>query len=152
MNQNQNNEAAYEDERFGFIKSQTKKGANLRESRESLEDLDDDLLANQQSYRAGGAPAGGAAPPLGGTIDLAEISVDLFNRLLKTGIIRANPQIKTDHDKKLVVLDEQSTVKFQNGLLFAQYLIVLKEVLAKVNQDFAINSALVSTLKNLSSP
>jgi len=39
-------------------------------------------------------------------LELAEINDDLFNRLLKTGIIRANPQIKTDHEKKLVVLDE----------------------------------------------
>ena len=91
MNQNQNNEAAYEDERFGFIKSQTKKGANLRESHETLEDLDDDLLGGQPSYRARAAPARAAAPPSDRTIDLAEIGVDLFNRLLKTGIIRANP-------------------------------------------------------------
>lgn len=152
MNQNLNSAAAYEDERFGFIKSQTKNGANLRESRESLDDLDVDLLNNQQSYRGQGVPARGAAAPSDPSIELAEIGVDLFNRLLKTGIIRASPQIKTDHDRKLVVLDEQSTVKYQNGLLFAQYLIVLKEVLAKVNQDFAINSELVSTLKNLSSP
>ena len=90
MNQNQNNEATYEDERFGFIKSQTKKGPNLRESRENSDDLDDDLLGGQPSYRARAAPARAAAPP-GRTIDLAEIGVDLFNRLLKTGIIRANP-------------------------------------------------------------
>jgi hypothetical protein len=106
MSQNHNNEAAYEDERFGFIKSQTKKGANLRESRETLDDIDDDLLGNQESYRARAPPGRGAAPRSDRTIDLAEIGVDLFNRLLKTGIIRANPQIKTDHDKKLVVLDE----------------------------------------------
>jgi hypothetical protein len=56
-----------------------------------LDDLDGDLLGNQNSYRARGAPARGAAPPSDRTIDLAEIGVDLFNRLLKTGIIRANP-------------------------------------------------------------
>jgi hypothetical protein len=106
MNQNQNNEGAYEDERFGFIKSQTKNAANLRESRETMDDLEDDLLGNQQSYRARAAAGVVAAPPSDRAIDLAEIGVDLFNRLLKTGIIRASPQIKTDHDKKLVVLDE----------------------------------------------
>jgi hypothetical protein len=71
-----------------------------------LDDIDDDLLGNQESYRARAPPGRGAAPRSDRTIDLAEIGVDLFNRLLKTGIIRANPQIKTDHDKKLVVLDE----------------------------------------------
>ena len=91
MSQNPHNEAAYEEERFGFIKSQTKKGANLGESGESLDDLDVDLLGNQASYRDGGAPARGAAPPSERAADLAEIGVDLFNRLLKTGIIRANP-------------------------------------------------------------
>ena len=45
-------------------------------------------------------------------IDLAEIELDLFNRLLKTGVIRANPNIKTLHEKKLVLLDPGSTVKF----------------------------------------
>lgn len=52
----------------------------------------------------------------------------------------------------MVVLDEQSTIRFHNGLLFAQYLIVLKEVLSKVNQDLAIDPNLVTTLKNQSTP
>jgi hypothetical protein len=67
------------------------------------------------------------------TIELSEIDLDLFNRLLKTGIIRASPSIKTHHDRKVVVLDAPSTLKFQNGVIFAGYLIVLKEVLTKHN-------------------
>lgn len=66
-------------------------------------------------------------------MELSEIEIELFNRLLKTGIIRASPNIKTLHDRKIVILDAQSTMKFQNGMLFAGYLIVLKEVLYKHN-------------------
>jgi hypothetical protein len=66
---------------------------------------------------------------------------------LKTGIIRASPNIKTLHERKVVVLDVPSTLKFQNGEIFASYLIVLKEVLQKLNQDFAVDQHLVSKLK-----
>jgi len=85
-------------------------------------------------------------------VDLAEISMDLFNRLLKTSIIRASPNIKTLHDRKVVVLDAASTAKYQNGLLFASYLIVMKEVLYKINQDFSIDDDLASKLKEQSTP
>jgi hypothetical protein len=73
--------------------------------------------------------------------------MDLFNRLLKTAIIRASPGIKTLHDRKVVILDANSTARYQNGLLFASYLIVLKEVLYKVNQDFSIDDQLPNKLK-----
>lgn len=79
--------------------------------------------------------------------ELSEINMDLFNRLLKTSVIRASPAIKTLHDRKVVILDANSTAKFQNGILFASYLIVLKEVLQKVNQDFSVDNNLVSNLK-----
>jgi hypothetical protein len=52
---------------------------------------------------------------------------------MKTGIIKASPNIKTLHDKKIVILDAPNTLKFQNGVLFAGYMIVLKEVLSKHN-------------------
>ena len=68
-----------------------------------------------------------------GNVDLAEMDIELFNRLLKVGVIRVTPNIKTLHEKKIVVLDAPSTIKFQNGVLFGNYLLVLKEVLAKVN-------------------
>ena len=61
--------------------------------------------------------------------DHSEISMDLFNRLLKTSVIRASPAIKTLHDRKVVILDANSTARYQNGILFASYMIVLKEVL-----------------------
>jgi hypothetical protein len=73
--------------------------------------------------------------------------MDLFNRLLKTSVIRASPETKILHDRKLVILDNNSTARFQNGLLFGSYLIVLKEVLYKVNQDFSVDDKLVSNLK-----
>ena len=87
-----------------------------------------------------------------GEVEGAEIDIELFNRLLKTGVIKASPSIKTLHDRKVVILDSHSTVRFQNGILFANYLIVLKEVLYKVNQDFAVDPNLPDKLKEQSSP
>ena len=66
---------------------------------------------------------------------------------MKTGVIRASPNIKTLHEKKMVILDAPSTMKFQNGVVFAGYMIVLKEVLSKHNQDFAIDQNLSNKLK-----
>jgi hypothetical protein len=105
--------------------------------------LDESLLRNQDPRTDRTQQSG---------VDLAEISIDLFNRLLKTAIIRATPGIKTLHDRKVVVLDANSTARHQNGLLFASYLIVLKEVLYKVNQDFSIDDQLPNKLKEQSTP
>jgi len=66
---------------------------------------------------------------------------------MKTGVIRASPNIKTLHDSKKVILDAPSTMKFQNGTIFAAYMIVLKDVLSKHNQDFAIDQNLPAKLK-----
>lgn len=41
----------------------------------------------------------------GGVVDLNELDLDLFNRLLKTSVIRASPAIKTIHERKVVILD-----------------------------------------------
>ena len=85
-------------------------------------------------------------------VELAEIDIELFNRLLKVGVIRVTPNIKTLHEKKIVVLDAPSTIKFQNGVLFGTYLIVLKEVLAKINQEFSIDKDLARALKDQNTP
>jgi hypothetical protein len=66
---------------------------------------------------------------------------------MKTGVIRASPNIKTLHESKKVILDAPSTMKFQNGTIFAAYMIVLKDVLSKHNQDFAIDQNLPAKLK-----
>jgi hypothetical protein len=71
---------------------------------------------------------------------------------LKTGVIKASPGFKTLHDQGQVVLDQASSAKFLNGQLFANYLPVLKEVLATVNQDFGIDSAIPSKLKDQVTP
>jgi len=55
--------------------------------------------------------------------------MDLFNRLLKIGVIRASINIKSLYDRKIVVLDEMQTMKWVNGVLFGNYLVVLKDVL-----------------------
>ena len=86
-----------------------------------MNDLDKDLLQNELTS---GAPVG---------IELATIDIDLFNRLLKTGIIRSNPGIKTDFENKLVTLDEKHSSTYCNGLILAEYMLVLKQVLRRVN-------------------
>lgn len=45
----------------------------------------------------------------GGVVEMSELELDLFNRLLKTGVIRASPAIKTMHERKTVVLDQQNS-------------------------------------------
>ena len=65
------------------------------------------------------------------SLALAEINIDLFNRLLKCGVMKVDPSFKTLHDKKLVVLDSKCTELYANGIIFAQYLIVMKDLLYK---------------------
>lgn len=69
---------------------------------------------------------------------------------MKTTVLKANPGIKQQHAKKSVILDMSQTEKLCNGIMFAQYLLVLKDVSAKVNQDFAIDSNLLSNMKDQS--
>lgn len=102
------------------VHKQQEKMSDLR--KDSLDDLDKDLLNNQ-------SPPSGMTP----TREGSEIEIDLFNRLLKTGVMKASPMIKTLHDKKKVVLDLKNTENYINGVAFAHYLLVLKHVLSKVN-------------------
>lgn len=88
----------------------------------------------------------------GGAVDMSELELELFNRLLKTGVIRASPAIKTMHERQMVVLDQQNSQRYLTGHIFAQYLIVLKEVMATLNQDFAIDSNLASQLREQVTP
>lgn len=83
----------------------------------------------------------------GGVVELSELDLELFNRLLKTSVIRASPAIKTIHERKIVVLDQLNSQKLLNGIIFANYLLVLKDVMYKLNQDFAIDPSLVSQMK-----
>lgn len=87
-----------------------------------------------------------------GMVEPSELELELFNRLLKTGVIRASPAIKTIHERKIVLLDQQNSQRFLTGLIFAHYLIVLKEVMYKLNQDFAIDQNLPSLLKEQVTP
>ena len=41
--------------------------------------------------------------------DLAEIDMELFNRLLKTSVLKASPNFKTVYDRKVIVLDQLNT-------------------------------------------
>lgn len=130
---------------------------------DSMDELDNDLLENQNaimsqhasqqqqpsqhqsqnnlnnSYQSAKTP----------NISMAEIDYDLFNRLLKTHVLKANPNIKIEHEKNMVILDQESTESYNNGMVFANYLIVLKSVLAQqLNQDFAIDSDLLQNMKD----
>ena len=44
-----------------------------------------------------------------GQSDLAELDLQLFNRLLKTSVIKASPNFKTVYDRKVIVLDQPNT-------------------------------------------
>lgn len=85
-------------------------------------------------------------------VDLAELPLDLFTRLMKTGVIRASPNIKTLHDRQVVVLDQLNTLRYLNGQIFASYLIVLKEVMYKRNQDFSIDDNIANNMKEQTTP
>lgn len=103
MQSNNDPTSTDDDDRFGFMKKQTKNQGQLedvRVSQDSLNDLDKDLLQNDVTS---GAPVG---------IELATIDIDLFNRLLKTGIIRSNPGIKTDFENKIVTLDDKHSATY----------------------------------------
>ena len=117
------------------------------DGRRSAADLDADLLGNQS--REPESQLKDKAPAASGQ-ELSEIDLDLFNRLLKTGVLKANPSIKTMHDKKKVLLDQVSTERYYNGTIFGKYLLVLKEVLQKENQDLSVDPALAQTLKDQS--
>jgi hypothetical protein len=88
----------------------------------------------------------------GGIAEASELELELFNRLLKTGVIRASPAIKTIHERQIVVLDQSNSQKYLTGHTFAQYLNVLKEVMYKLNQDFAIAGDLQAQLKEQVTP
>lgn len=51
--------------------------------------------------------------------EVSEIDIELFNRLLKTSVMKANPSIKTLHDRKVVILDAKNSDIFVNGIAFA---------------------------------
>lgn len=123
-------------------------GSGLMDA-QNYDDLDESLLRNQSNNPKTNRTIQSQVPP---AVDLAEIDIELFNRLLKVGVIRVTPNIKTLHEKKMVVLDAPSTIKFQNGILFGTYLLVLKDVLAKVNQEFSIDRDMARTLKDQNTP
>ena len=81
-------------------------------------------------------------------LELTEMDLDLFNRLLKTGVLKANPNIKTDLNQRVVVLDRTSTERYSNGIVLASYIVVLKNECHKVNQDLAVDSNIVKNLKD----
>jgi putative SOS response-associated peptidase YedK len=64
-------------------------------------------------------------------------------------VIKPNPQFKIVHDRNIVILDQESTESYANGMIFVNYLIVLKKVLAQqMNQDFAIDSKVLNSMKD----
>lgn len=55
--------------------------------------------------------------------------MELYNKLLKCGIFRANPRVKTNFEKKRTLLDPETSVIFENGVALGKYLLVLRDAL-----------------------
>ncbi len=62
-----------------------------------------------------------------------EIEMDLYNKLLKVGILRANPRTKQIFDKKKTILDSDTAQLFENGVSLGKYLAIIKELLVSKN-------------------
>jgi len=58
--------------------------------------------------------------------------MDLYNKLLKCGIFRANPRVKNNFEKKKTLLDPDTSAIFENGVALGKYLLVLKDALVKL--------------------
>lgn len=63
------------------------------------------------------------------TSNSVEIDLDLYNKLLKCGIFRANPKTKTIHERKKVMLDMETQGLYENGYALGRYLLILKDLL-----------------------
>ncbi len=61
-----------------------------------------------------------------------EIDMELYNKLLKCGIFRASPRVKTNFEKKKTLLDPETAVLFENGVALGKYLLVLRDALVKL--------------------
>lgn len=59
--------------------------------------------------------------------------MELYNKLLKCGIFRASPRVKTNFEKKKTQLDPDTSVIFENGVALGKYLLVLKDALVIFN-------------------
>lgn len=59
--------------------------------------------------------------------------MELYNKLLKCGIFRASPKVKTNFEKKKTVLDLETSAMLENGVALGKYLIVLRDALVKKN-------------------
>jgi len=55
--------------------------------------------------------------------------MELYNKLLKCGIFRANPKVKMSFEKKKAALDPDTQLLFENGVALAKYLLVVKDAL-----------------------
>jgi len=72
------------------------------------------------------------------------MKLDLYNRLLAAGVIKASSQAAIDNQAQTVALDPETASRFLNGVTFSKYLLVLKEVVRQVNQDFAVSDSVVN--------
>jgi len=78
--------------------------------------------------------------------------MDLYNKLLKCMVIRATPKIRTLYDKKKVQLDQETIALFENGVALSKYLLVLKDIFKKGNQDLNIDADNMNSIKNQNNP
>ena len=88
--------------------------------------------------------------------------MELYNKLLKCGIFRASPRVKTNFEKKKTLLDPETAVLFENGVALGKYLLVLRDALVRTslfilyqkrnNQSLNIDTAKIQTLKSQNIP
>lgn len=60
-----------------------------------------------------------------------EIDMELYNKLLKCGIFRANPKVKMNFEKKKTLLDLETNSIIENGVALGKYMLVLKDAMVK---------------------
>jgi hypothetical protein len=57
------------------------------------------------------------------------MGLELYERLLKTGVYKASPNIQVDTAAKRITLDQESSQLFFNGMAMSSYMLVFKQVL-----------------------
>lgn len=57
--------------------------------------------------------------------------MELYNKLLKCGIFRANPKVKMNFEKKKTLLDPETNSLIENGVALGKYMLVLKDAMVK---------------------
>lgn len=69
--------------------------------------------------------------------------MEIYNKLLKCGIFRANPQIKMNFEKKKTLLDAETSSILENGVALGKYILVLRDAMVNINLLFDSNFLII---------